>query len=130
MEQIPLFINMEINTMHVRKKRTPSPEQLETEIPARQTQSRAVHLTPSKSHLLRTAADRHAAGVEQRDITCVILCRRFASYQDKKRWVTMWAWSFQLKYFHMSSAQLDDYCSSQVPQKTYCTFKRIVSEHS
>ena len=83
MEQIPLFINMEINTMHVRKKRPPSPEQLETEIPARQTQSRAVHLTPSKSHLLRTAADRHAAGVEQRDITCVILCRRFASYQDK-----------------------------------------------
>jgi len=37
------------------------PEQAETGMIGRQIKSTAVHWTPSESHLLRTAADRHAA---------------------------------------------------------------------
>jgi len=54
-------------------------------ITARQTRSRTVHWTPSKSHLLRTAADGHPPSVERPDFIGMILRRRFADYQDKTR---------------------------------------------
>ena len=66
--------NMSINSnifLHPPLNReTPSAEQT-----ARQTKSRAVSWTPSKSRLLRTAADKHAASVEQPDVIRVILRR-------------------------------------------------------